>query len=88
MFDRARHLVLTTVDGTPHLPRNIARTFTTATQKLGHDHWQPHERRHTAASLMFEAGIPLETIADQLGHDGTRMTQRLLGRRVAGRKSP
>jgi integrase len=23
---------------------------------------------------MSEAGIPIETIADQLGHDGTRMT--------------
>lgn len=35
--------------------------------------WQPHELRHTAASRMSEAGVPIETIADRLGHDGTRM---------------
>jgi integrase len=67
-------LVFTTANGTPHHPRNIARTLTAATQKLGYGHWHPHELRHTAASLMSEAGIPIETIADQLGHDGTRMT--------------
>lgn len=67
-------LVFTTANGTPHHPRNIARTLTAVTQKLGYDHWHPHELRHTAASLMSEAGIPIETIADQLGHDGTRMT--------------
>lgn len=67
-------LAFTTANGTPHHPRNIARTLTAATQKLGYGHWHPHELRHTAASLMSEAGIPIETIADQLGHDGTRMT--------------
>ena len=67
-------LAFTTANGTPHHPRNIARTLTAATQKLGFGHWHPHELRHTAASLMSEAGIPIETIADQLGHDGTRMT--------------
>ncbi len=67
-------LVFTTANGTAHHPRNIARTLTAATQKLGYGHWHPHELRHTAASLMSEAGIPIETIADQLGHDGTRMT--------------
>ena len=35
--------------------------------------WHPHELRHTAASRMSEAGVPIETIADRLGHDGTRM---------------
>jgi integrase len=68
------NLVFTTANGTPHHPRNIARTLTAATHKLDYDHWHPHELRHTAASLMSEAGIPIETIADQLGHDGTRMT--------------
>ena len=67
-------LVFTTSVGTPHNPRNVARSLTTATQRLGYGHWHPHELRHTAASLMSQAGIPIETIADQLGHDGTRMT--------------
>lgn len=66
--------MFTTANGTPHHPRNIARTLTAATQKLGHAHLHPQKLRRTAASLMSEAGIPIETIADQLGHDGTRMT--------------
>src|SRR3954467_13400080 len=29
--------------------------------------------RHTAASLMSDAGVPIEVAADQLGHRDTRM---------------
>lgn len=29
--------------------------------------------RHSAASLLSAAGVPLEQIADTLGHEGTRM---------------
>lgn len=29
--------------------------------------------RHSAASLMWAAGVPLEHVADVLGHDSTRM---------------
>ena len=29
--------------------------------------------RHSAASLMSAAGVPLEHVADVLGHNGTRM---------------
>ena len=35
--------------------------------------WTPNMLRHSAASLMSDAGIPLERIADQLGHKDTRM---------------
>jgi len=35
--------------------------------------WSPNHLRHSAASIMSAAGVPIETIADQLGHDGTRM---------------
>ncbi|HAY69648.1 MAG TPA: hypothetical protein DCY82_15430 [Acidimicrobiaceae bacterium] len=31
--------------------------------------------RHSAASLLSAAGVPLEQIADVLGHSGTRMVQ-------------
>ena len=33
----------------------------------------PYEMRHSAASLMSAAGVPLEHVADVLGHDSTRM---------------
>lgn len=35
-----------------------------------------HEARHTYVSMMFEAGVPLETIGDFVGHAGSYMTER------------
>lgn len=67
-------LVFTTSKGTPYSPENLRRSLAALTTKLGYGSWHPHELRHTAASLMSQAGVPIETIADQLGHDGTRMT--------------
>jgi len=55
-------------------PSNLRRSFSTLTTDTGLGHWHPHELRHSAASIMSAAGVPLEQIADTLGHDGTRMT--------------
>ncbi len=66
-------LVFTTALGTPLGPRNLHRSLTLLTERLELGPWHPHELRHSAASLMSEAGVPMERIADQLGHDGTRM---------------
>ena len=66
-------MVFTTSHGTPIIPRNLARSLALLTKSLGLGTWHPHELRHTSASLMSEAGTPMERIADQLGHDGTRM---------------
>jgi integrase len=73
-WDDTFDLVFTTSFGTPHHPSNIQRTISALTTRLGYGHWHPHELRHSAASLMSEAGVPIERIADQLGHDGTRMS--------------
>lgn len=66
-------LVFTTALGTPLGPRNLHRSLTQLTERLGLGPWHPHELRHSAASLMSEHGMAMERIADQLGHDGTRM---------------
>ncbi len=67
-------LVFTTSTGRPIDPNNLRRVFRGLTQAAGLGHWHPHELRHTAASILSAAGVPLERIADVLGHDGTRMT--------------
>lgn len=67
-------LVFTTETGNSHNPSNLRRTLSRITNRLDLGDWHPHELRHTAASLMSEAGVPIERIADQLGHDGTRMS--------------
>jgi integrase len=67
-------LVFTSHVGTPVDPANLRRSFSALTRSVGLGHWTPKELRHSAASLLSAAGVPLELIADVMGHDGTRMT--------------
>jgi len=76
-------LVFTTTVGGPIDPNNLRRTFAGITESVGLGHWHPHELRHSAASIMSAAGVPLERIADVLGHDGTRMTAQIYRHAVA-----
>lgn len=41
-----------------------------------------HDLRHSAATILFAMGIPLEVIADMLGHSTVRITQDLYRHRV------
>lgn len=67
-------LVFTTAVGTPIDPSNLRREFAKLTRKAGIGHWHPHELRHSAASLLSAAGVPIEQISDVLGHEGPRTT--------------
>jgi integrase len=67
-------LAFTTTIGHPLDPNNLRRTFARVTERAGLGRWKPHELRHSAASIMSASGLPLEEVADVLGHDGTRMT--------------
>jgi len=73
LWDATNDLVFATALGTPLGPRNLHRSLTLLTERLGIGPAHPYDLRHTAASLMSEAGVPMERIADQFGHDGTRM---------------
>ncbi|MGB9113523.1 MAG: site-specific integrase [Acidimicrobiales bacterium] len=55
-------------------PANFRRAFRRITQAAALGDWHPHELRHTAVSLLSDAGVPLELIADVAGHASTRMT--------------
>ena len=67
-------LVFTTTTGSPIEPNNLRHQFARVTESAGLGRWHPHELRHSTASLLSARGVPLERIADVLGHDGTRMT--------------
>jgi integrase len=67
-------LVFATVVGTPLDPSNLRRGFARLTNDAGLGHWHPHELRHSAASILSASGVPIEQIADILGHAGTRTT--------------
>jgi integrase len=73
-WNNPENLVFTNVVGSPTDPPKVRTEFNQIIDaaELG-DGWTPSMLRHSAASLMSDAGIPLERIADQLGHKDTRM---------------
>jgi integrase len=85
-------LVFTTLLGTPIDPSNLRREFDKLTRKASMGHWHPHELRHSAASLLSAAGVPIEQISDVLGHEGPRTTaavyRHLVNPSVSAGKAP
>jgi site-specific recombinase XerD len=47
--------------------------------QAGLGHWHPNELRHSAASIMLAQGVPIEVVADILGHSSIRMTGDIYG---------
>ena len=54
---------------------NLRRELNRISSGTGLPPLSPNELRHTAASVLSDAGVPLEQIADLLGHRSTRMLQ-------------
>jgi integrase len=73
-WDNPHDMVFVNAIGGPIDPANLRRTLRRETVAAGLGEWHPHELRHSAASILSAAGVPLEEVADVLGHDGTRMT--------------
>ncbi|MBL8775085.1 MAG: site-specific integrase [Acidimicrobiales bacterium] len=76
------NLVFTTTAGTPVDPSNLRRALARATKAAKLGHWKPYELRHSCTSLLSAAGVPLEQIADILGHRGIRMAAEVYRHRV------
>lgn len=73
------NFVFTTQTGRPLDPRNIYRSFTNITERAGIGRWHPHELRHSAASIMLAAGVPIEVVSNILGHSSIRITADVYG---------
>jgi integrase len=56
--------------------RSVGVGIARAAKRAGLGPLGPHVLRHTAAVRMAEAGIPLEKIAEYLGHSDTRVTRK------------
>jgi integrase len=50
-----------------------------ACAKAGLDYLNFHQLRHTYASTLVNAGMPLVYVAEQLGHTDTRMVEKHYG---------
>lgn len=55
----------------------VKRGFARACKRAGLNGVTPHVLRHTAASWMAEAGVPMSEIASFLGHRDSRITERV-----------
>jgi integrase len=72
-------LVFTTQTGGPLDAANVRRSFRRicAAAKIGQS-WTPRELRHSFVSIMSDSGMPVERIADLVGHaGGSRVTEQV-----------
>jgi len=72
------NLVFCTRTGNPLAAGNVRRSFRAITKAAGvGEDWTPRETRHTFVSIMSDNDVPIETIADLVGHKGTAVTERV-----------
>lgn len=68
-----RRLTFTDAVGRHVMPGHASKAFRAAADRLG-IHVRFHDCRHTAASLMLAAGVPLPVISETLGHTSIVVT--------------
>ena len=66
--------VFASTAGTRINPRNALRWWHDLTERAGVGRRRFHASRHTAATLMLNAGVPLEVVSATLGHAGLAIT--------------
>lgn len=72
--------VLTKDNGTPLSPRSLDKAWHEAMTVAGISGYRLHDMRHTAASRLLSAGVPLMDVATWLGHaDGGVLALRVYG---------
>jgi len=69
------NLVFCHEDGTQYTRDALNYRFSKMTKRAGIGHWHAHEGRHTAVSIMSHNGVPIQDIADAVGHKSTHVTE-------------
>ena len=67
-------LVFTTRVGGPVHPSIVTREFAHAVQVLPVPRIRLHDLRHTHATLLLEAGVPVKVVSERLGHASIQLT--------------
>jgi integrase len=70
-------LVFADVAGEPLHRDGVTQRFELLVREAGVRRIRLHDTRHTAATLMLEAGVPLKVVTKRLGHSSTRITSDL-----------
>lgn len=67
MFD-SKGLVFAGPDGGPIHPEYVTRAFDRLVTKHGMPRIRFHDLRHTHATLLLRAGVPVKVVSERLGH--------------------
>jgi integrase len=67
-------LVFCRADGDPIHPDLFSQTFDRAVARLGLPDITLHDLRHTHASLLLKAGVPVKVVSERLGHASPAFT--------------
>ncbi len=70
-------LVFPSECGTPLSPRSLARQVDRLLAAAGLPRRRLHDLRHTAATLMLAAGVPMVDVSHMLGHSSAEVTARV-----------
>jgi integrase len=74
-----KEFIFATRTGEPVDPRNLQRSVALACKKAGLDTVGPHTLRHSAATTMLEAGVPIHIVSRILGHSKINITVDIYG---------
>ena len=67
-------LVFTDEDGEPLIPQRTTHRFRRLVRRLDVPTIRLHDLRHTHATLLLQAGVPIKVISERLGHSTIAMT--------------
>ena len=67
-------LVFCRVDGRPHDPDVISHRFESLARRAGVSRIRLHDLRHTAATLLLQAGVHPKIVQERLGHSSVMIT--------------
>jgi integrase len=69
-------LVFARAGGAPCWPGTVRANFKRICQRAGlGDDWHPHEQRHSFVSILSDAGVDIDQIADAAGHINSNVTK-------------
>ena len=71
---RDRDLVFCRADGDPIHPDLFSQSFDRAVAKSGLPEITLHDLRHTHATLLLKAGVPVKVVSERLGHSNPAFT--------------
>jgi integrase len=77
-------LVFAMESGGPRWPQDVRKQFGKLCQRAGIGAgWHPHETRHTWVSVLSDAGVDIEDIADAAGHINSSVTRNVYRHQIA-----